>query len=985
MMWPRKMLSCLLIMTCLSLGVCPGRAFAQVPAMRTDMLSFRGMKIYPADPFRFDFILEQPSSEGGHVVPSAASSGKVEVNRLIKYFLAAVTIPEKDIWVNLSPYEGDRVMARGFGQTQMGKDVLSEDYLLKQVTASLMHPDNGVGKKFWAEVYKQAQEKFGTTDIAVDTFNKVWIMPESASVYEKDDAVYVIDSRLKVMLDSDHVAAAQEGLRSDPAQDLARDIIRQIIIPVLAKEVNEGKDFASLRQIYRSLILAQWFKEKIRSSLLSQAYRDKNKVEGITADDPVFKEKIYQQYVDAFKKGAHALIREEYDPIANAVVPRKYFSGGIVLGNVPWTNAVAIPNAAQRTDIVEVRIMPLKEKSVPQGKADQAMLKIPSLPDELKHVLADIRPFDHITGSPDTKEGELSGPFFDKPDGLDLMYRKLLKDIPGISVDERTQLKGMEVLAVHINARRFGMPAFILREILRDLNVFVQDEFYEFDYLQRLDPKQYLQVLDSDLLFLPLQYLNAPEVNRVIYFIQWAQRNSKKALEGCALKWHYAGFRTFEEGATAVDLKKAFKFYFMAMRTFYWLGNDFEKDFERTKRIAIAFADAYAKLSDQLENAPVFVSSRPFLRDDPVLIIGGSGYIGGNLVKLLRSSGYMNIVDLDRRFLPGRSAYDHYYFDMRSPVNIAQIMRNYKGSTVINLSPFSDASYFDTHIQDGIEASIGAGLQAVLTMARRNGNTLIQAGTSLVYASKSELIDEGSTIEPLKGIYTEVMRIKELLSERYFKVNTITLRFSNVYGPGDQDDKVMNKFIKSMEAGESITIYPDAKDFIYIADVVKAIKLTLEKKIPPGVYNISTGVSTTISYLATALMLLLGKQVPTKDPGAHSPQRHVLSYMKFFFATLDDATGQGWSPTAFLDGVKLKLGNKWRRASREADNAQLPKDGGVDLRDIQVERHGAGASTVNDDQQSLHAVLGSGLGGFKPVVIGFRSVESLGYFLGISP
>jgi len=41
-----------------------------------------------------------------------------------------------------------------------------------------------LGRKFWTEVYKQAQKKYGTTDIPVDTFNKVWIVPEKAVVYE---------------------------------------------------------------------------------------------------------------------------------------------------------------------------------------------------------------------------------------------------------------------------------------------------------------------------------------------------------------------------------------------------------------------------------------------------------------------------------------------------------------------------------------------------------------------------------------------------------------------------------------------------------------------------------------------------------------------------------------------------------------------------------------------------------------------------------
>ena len=75
---------------------------------------------------------------------------KKEGERLIKYFLASLAIPEKDLWVNLSPYEKDRTIPRALGQTEMGRDLLAQDYMLKQITASLIYPENGLGKTFRA-------------------------------------------------------------------------------------------------------------------------------------------------------------------------------------------------------------------------------------------------------------------------------------------------------------------------------------------------------------------------------------------------------------------------------------------------------------------------------------------------------------------------------------------------------------------------------------------------------------------------------------------------------------------------------------------------------------------------------------------------------------------------------------------------------------------------------------------------------------------
>ena len=61
---------------------------------------------------------------------------------------------------------------------------------------------------------------------------------------------------------------------------------------------------------------------------MNQVYSNQNKIVGVDVDDRQIKEKIYQQYIEAFKKGVYDYIREEADPVTQEVIPRKYFSGG---------------------------------------------------------------------------------------------------------------------------------------------------------------------------------------------------------------------------------------------------------------------------------------------------------------------------------------------------------------------------------------------------------------------------------------------------------------------------------------------------------------------------------------------------------------------------------------------------------------------------------------------------------------------------------
>jgi hypothetical protein len=294
----------------------------------------QGIKVHSENPFLFDFIMDNGSGR------LQQDQLKDESARLIKYFLAGMTVPENDLWVNLSPYEKARIIPKSFGLTQMGRDLLAEDYLLKQLTSSLIYPEDATGKAFWKRVYEEAAKKFGTTDIPVNTFNKVWIVPQKAMVYENVDegTAYVVESKLKVMLEQDYLSlakhnaitgpAAQKAIGAKDTSALGSQIIREIVIPQLTKEVNEGRNFARLRQVYSSLILATWYKRKIKDSILNDVYSNQNKVAGVNIKDPREKERIYQLYLQAFRKGVYNYIKEEQDPVSRQMVPRHYFSGG---------------------------------------------------------------------------------------------------------------------------------------------------------------------------------------------------------------------------------------------------------------------------------------------------------------------------------------------------------------------------------------------------------------------------------------------------------------------------------------------------------------------------------------------------------------------------------------------------------------------------------------------------------------------------------
>lgn len=97
-----------------------------------------------------------------------------------------------------------------------------------------------------------------------------------------------------------------------------------------------------------------------------------------------------------------------------------------------------------------------------------------------------------------------------------------------------------------------------------------------------------------------------------------------------------------------------------------------------------------------------------------------------------------------------------------------------------------------------------------------------------------------------------------------FGVETVALRFGNVYGPGSgHKNSVVAKFIKQALAGETLEIYGDGKqtrDFIYIEDLTRAIGLAATKDGVGGeIFQIATNKETTVCEMLTELLAVMKK------------------------------------------------------------------------------------------------------------------------------
>ncbi len=304
-----------------------------VPAITT------GIVIVGNAPNSIDFITDV----GDDNLEGAAL--EAESRNLSEFFYSALTAPEDDHWVNLSPDEGNRMLAPSLQGTGLGRAMLEGDYRLKRLSASLLHPDSETGRAYWREVFARARKELGHTSLNYSTFQRVWIKPDYATLYtgalgadfdwappprENETQLWVADCRLKVECAHEFLGAYSEGSAEEAhrTNELCSAVFDEMVVPVIEREVNEGRNFAITRQLYHSVILAVWCKHHF-------------------TDDPA-----WRRYIDCGRPGDVRMTRLEITPLGPDKSPAEGGQG--------------VPEPATRTAVSDSR-----RESEPEATRDE--------------------------------------------------------------------------------------------------------------------------------------------------------------------------------------------------------------------------------------------------------------------------------------------------------------------------------------------------------------------------------------------------------------------------------------------------------------------------------------------------------------------------------------------------------------------------------------------------------------------------------------
>jgi ADP-L-glycero-D-manno-heptose 6-epimerase len=253
------------------------------------------------------------------------------------------------------------------------------------------------------------------------------------------------------------------------------------------------------------------------------------------------------------------------------------------------------------------------------------------------------------------------------------------------------------------------------------------------------------------------------------------------------------------------------------------------------------------------------------------LVTGGAGFIGSNIAKALAADGH-DVVAADS-FL---SATWRNLIDFQG--DVLTLKDHDDVESMRALGPF-DAIFHQASITGVIGTDGAASVTNEHRMLRNNVETFrqlldvaVQTKARMVWASSCSVygrnptpMREGQTPDPLN-----VYAFSKLCMERLARIYStrlahpaIGLRYSNVYGPGEEHKgklaSMIHQLAKQMRAGKRPRIFragEQRRDFVYIGDVVRANVLALSAK-EAGNYNVGAGRSWSFNQVIAELNRVL--------------------------------------------------------------------------------------------------------------------------------
>ncbi|MHA7733163.1 NAD-dependent epimerase/dehydratase family protein [Nitrosopumilus sp. S6] len=303
-----------------------------------------------------------------------------------------------------------------------------------------------------------------------------------------------------------------------------------------------------------------------------------------------------------------------------------------------------------------------------------------------------------------------------------------------------------------------------------------------------------------------------------------------------------------------------------------------------------------------------------------IFVTGGTGFIGRYIVKSLLEN---NDVTVYENF-SNSSKENLSFFSSKIPTIVEGDLSDFEllkkslhgFDLVIHLAAKIDISESLKRPEISNKVNVLGTINLLKACVETNTKNFIGASSAAIYGDPKQIpVTEETVPNPVSPYGADKLSMESYIRAfaNAFDMNSISLRFFNVYGKGQSNEYagVITKFIEKLDNNESLIIFGDGKntrDYIYIDDLVQgvldAISHLSGKK--GEVYNLASGVSTSVTELAKTMMEISKKDVKIiYDP----PRRGDLLFSEVLISKAKNELG--FSPKFNLkSGLDKMLENR---------------------------------------------------------------------------
>ena len=299
------------------------------------------------------------------------------------------------------------------------------------------------------------------------------------------------------------------------------------------------------------------------------------------------------------------------------------------------------------------------------------------------------------------------------------------------------------------------------------------------------------------------------------------------------------------------------------------------------------------------------------------LITGGKGFVGSHLAAELETNGY-EVICCDLHESDNIVA-----MDIMNPEMTLEIISKYSPDVLINMA--GQANVGLSWKKPQLTVSLNTiGLINILEAVRQvsPGMRVITVGSSDEYGSLGEKganVTEDMPVNPMTpyAISKSAQDSFAQLYNRAYGMNVCMIRFFNLVGAGQAKGFMIPDFasgIAEVEKGEReymlVGNLESARDFTYVKDAVRAVRLVAEKGHAGEVYNICSGRTYTAQAILDKLLTMSDREIEVRQ----DPARMRPSDTPVVCGNHDKLTAHtGWQPEIGIDTVLEEVLDYWRK------------------------------------------------------------------------